>query len=159
MASGVENTVVVLGPQAKEISGLIDGLPINIVVNNNYNSEMAESVRTGLRAVDKSSTGVLICLSDHPLVSVDTLRMLVNMHIEQPGKIIIPLHNGKRGHPSLFPVNVLRELFDGLNLREVINKSPEKIVLADVVDEGVILDMDTMEDYRKMCEIINGKNA
>ena len=126
---------------------------MKIAFNEASESEMAESVRIGLRVIDDSSTGVLICLSDHPLVSPETLRVLINSHSEDPGKIIIPMYTGKRGHPSLFPVHAIKEIFGGLNLRDVINKTPGRLKHIDVEDEGILLDMDTIEDYKKISKI------
>lgn len=126
---------------------------MKIVFNEAPESEMAESVRIGLRVIDDSSTGVLICLSDHPLVLPETLRVLIDSHSGDPGKIIIPMYTGKRGHPSLFPIHAIKEIFEGLNLRDVINKTPGRIKNINVEDEGILLDMDTIEDYKKISKI------
>jgi len=111
---------------------------------------MAESVRIGLRALHESSTGVLVHLSDHPLVSVETLRSFVQCHVESPDRIIIPLYKGRRGHPTLFPKPVIDEVFDGLNLRDIINRDSSRIRFLNVDDEGVVLDIDTKEDYERI---------
>jgi len=72
---------------------------------------MAESVRIGLQAVSKSFSGVLVCLSGHPLASAQTLSLLTSTHREDPHKIIVPLCNGRGGHPSLFPRKPEEEIF------------------------------------------------
>ena len=97
---------------------------------------------------------MLIHLSDHPLVSVGTLRSIIQYNLETPNKIIVSLYKGKRGHPSLFPKPVIDEVFVGLNLRDIINRDSSRIRILDVDDEGVILDMDTREDYEKILEKI-----
>ncbi len=111
---------------------------------------MAESVRIGLRTIAESSSGVLVSLSDHPFVKADTLKKLVHCHLETPDRIVIPLYKGQRGHPSLFPKIIIEEVFAGLNLRDIIHKDPNRIRFLDVEDEGVILDMDTREDYERI---------
>lgn len=80
----------------------------------------------------------------------DALKKLVDKHLEEPDKILVHYYNKRRGHPSLFPKMILRDIFAGLNLREIINKNPEKTLYIDVSDEGVVLDMDTMEDYKEI---------
>lgn len=152
IASGIKDIVAVVG-QKGEIVKTINDLPVKIVFNEAPESEMAESVRIGLRVIDDSSTGVLICLSDHPLVLPETLRVLIDSHSGDPGKIIIPMYTGKRGHPSLFPIHAIKEIFEGLNLRDVINKTPGRIKNINVEDEGILLDMDTIEDYKKISKI------
>src|SRR4030043_1300091 len=154
ITSGIENIVAVLGYRGDEVLAVIQEMPVQIVLNKNQESEMAESVRIGLRAIAEKSSGVLVCLSDHPLVSIDTLKSLMQCFREAPDKIIIPLYKGKRGHPSLFPNPVIDEVFVGLNLRDIINRDSSRIRILDVDDEGVILDMDTREDYEKILKKI-----
>ena len=74
--------------------------------------------------------------------------------LETPDKIIIPLYKGKRGHPTLFPRNVIEEIFEGGILRDIIDKNRSRLKFLNVQDEGVILDMDTKEDYDKVLKKI-----
>jgi CTP:molybdopterin cytidylyltransferase MocA len=150
ITSGIENIVAVLGYRGDEVLAAIQEMPVQIVLNENQESEMAESVRIGLRAIAEKSSGVLVCLSDHPLVSVDTLKSLMQCFVETPDKIIIPLYKGKRGHPTLFPRNVIEEIFEAGTLRDIIDKNRTMLRFLNVQDEGVILDMDTKEDYERI---------
>jgi molybdenum cofactor cytidylyltransferase len=152
--SGIWDIAVVLGAQRELTVAALDDLPSNVLkigFNEDPGSEMAESVRIGMRLIDYSSSGVLVCLCDHPLVSKETLRILVTLHEEDPEKIIIPAYQGRKGHPTLFPVSVMGGIFEGLPLRDIIRKNPDRIRIVEVPDEGVIIDIDTMEDYRKVC--------
>ena len=62
-----------------------------------------------------------------------------------------PTFQDRRGHPTLFPKALLAEIYQGFNLREIIGRHPDKVTLLPVEDEGVVLDMDTPEDYREIC--------
>ena len=150
IAAGIKDIVVVLGPRVDKMLDSIKEIPIQIVFNRNPESEMAESVRIGLRAVAESSSGVLVCLSDHPLISVETLKSFIQCFLETPDKIIIPLYKGKRGHPTLFPRNIIKEIFEGNTLRDIIQTDKSRLRFLPVQDEGVILDMDTKEDYERI---------
>jgi CTP:molybdopterin cytidylyltransferase MocA len=149
-ASGVTDIVVVLGRNGNEVAQAMGSAPAKIAYNISPESEMVESVRAGLGKIDTSASGVLVCLSDHPLVSPDTLRKIVLTHIEDPESIIVPLFKGRKGHPSLFPLSLVREVFSGLNLRDVIAQHADRVHAVDVPDEGVILDMDTPGDYERV---------
>jgi molybdenum cofactor cytidylyltransferase len=149
IAAGVQDVVVVLGMKGGEAAAALAGLPVKIVFNSNPGSEMAESVRIGLREIDRPS-GVLVCLADHPLVSSETMKALVANHARNPQEILIPLYHGRRGHPTLFPAAIAREVFSGLTLRDVLAKHADLISLVDIEDEGITLDMDTEEDYERM---------
>jgi CTP:molybdopterin cytidylyltransferase MocA len=146
VAAGIKDIVVVLSQRESEILNSVKDLPVKIVFNENPESEMAESVRIGLRTLTDSSPGVLVHLSDYPLVSAATLESIIQCYFETPDKIIVPLYKGKRGHPGLLPMPVINEAFEGLNLRDIINRDSGRIRFLDVDDEGVILDMDTKTD-------------
>ncbi len=153
--SGIWDIGVVLGPERELTAAALAGLPSNVLklgVNEDPGSEMAESVRIGLRLIDYSSSGVLVCLCDHPLVSKETIRFLAALHEEGTDKIVIPAYLGRRGHPSLFPLPALRGIFEGLTLRDIIRKNSHNLWVIEVPDEGVVIDLDTMEDYRRACE-------
>lgn len=152
IASGINDIIIVIGEGGEKIIQAINNLPVKIVFNKEPKSEMADSFRTGLQSVDAYSTGVLVCLSDHPLISEETFKMLIKLHEEEPDWILIPVYNGKRGHPTLFPKSVINDIFLGINLREIINRNPDRVKTVSVKDEGVILDMDTTDDYRIILE-------
>jgi molybdenum cofactor cytidylyltransferase len=154
VAAGIKDIVVVLSQRESEILNSMKDLPVQIVFNENPESEMAESVRIGLRTLTDSSAGVLVHLSDHPLVSAGTLKSIVQYYLETPDKIIIPLYKGKKGHPGLFPKPVIDEVFEWPTLRDIINRDSSRIKFLDVDDEGVILDMDTKEDYERILKKI-----
>ncbi len=111
---------------------------------------MVASVRIGLRALEDRASGVVICLADHPLASAETLAAIARGHQETPETIIIPAYRGKRGHPTLFPRSVIEGVFFGGTLRETISRNAGRVRIIDVSDEGVVLDMDTHEDYENI---------
>jgi CTP:molybdopterin cytidylyltransferase MocA len=139
--------------RAPALEKTLDGIPARVVLNERSGSEMAESARAGLRTAAKksSSSGFLIALADHPMVSMETIKSLCRCHAENPEKIIIPAYKGKRGHPTLFPRPVVEEIFSsGLTLRDLIKGKPDRMKLLEVPDEGVLMDLDTMEDYQRI---------
>jgi molybdenum cofactor cytidylyltransferase len=150
IAAGLGNIVVVIGPDDNGTRGALSGLPVSFAVNDNRGSDMAGSLRIGLQVLEQSSSGVLVCLADHPLSTSDTMIELVRLHHESPDRIIIPSYNGKRGHPSLFPTNIIREIFSGITLRDIVRQDEKRVRVIDVPDEGVVLDMDSPADYERV---------
>jgi molybdenum cofactor cytidylyltransferase len=150
LGADIRDIVVVLGPGGITTAQTLRGLPVDIVVNGNARSEMADSVRIGLSACPESTFGILVCLVDHPLVSAETMKTMIQEHREAPDKIIIPAYHGKRGHPSLFPASILKEIFSGVTLRDIVRRDQERVRVIEVPDEGVVLDMDTREDYEQV---------
>jgi CTP:molybdopterin cytidylyltransferase MocA len=152
IAAGLRDILVVVGPEGDEVAETLRGLPVAVVKNESRKSEMVASVRIGLRALEDHTSSVLICLTDHPLTSAETLTAVVLGHQETPDKIIIPAYQGKRGHPTLFPRPVVEEVFFGDNLRDVISRDFGRVRIIEVGDEGVVLDMDTREDYENIVQ-------
>lgn len=104
--AGIGQIVVVCGAKHDACAQELHGAGVRIVRNEAQNSQMADSARIGLRALDETSSGVLVCLVDHPLVTCSTYQAIIDAHARSPDKIIIPAFEGKRGHPSLFPFNL-----------------------------------------------------
>ncbi len=149
LAAGIPDIVVVTG-RDNGIAGTLRGLPVTVAVNGAQESDMAESVRVGLKFCNPHSSGVLICLSDHPLVKPSTMAALVREHKRAPDSIIIPSSGGHRGHPTLFPLSCVRELFLGGTLRDIVHKDAQRVMLLNTDDVGIVLDMDTPEDYERI---------
>jgi molybdenum cofactor cytidylyltransferase len=150
VASGLRDIVVVLGADHNGTAAAIRGMPVKTAVNADPGSDMAASIRLGLRQIDRASTGVLICLADHPLVSSETIMGLVNAHRASPDSILIPLYQGRRGHPTLFPRKAIEDIFSVETLRNVIASRVGSVRTVEVDDEGVVLDLDTPEDYERI---------
>ncbi len=149
----VENIIVVLGAHAEEIKPKIPILPVTVVINEQWKNGQLSSLIAGLNAIDESKTdGVLIWPVDHPLVSGIVIDELINAFENDNDKIIIPRYQGKRGHPVIFP----KSLFDDLRsapldegARSVVHRNEDLVYEVETSDEGVLLNIDTPEDYKK----------
>jgi molybdenum cofactor cytidylyltransferase len=148
--SPVREIIVVLGPESEAAAPLLADLSVTLVRTTGPRCEMAASVRLGVQAMRPDAVGALISLVDHPLVQAQTLKEVLAAAASGE-RIVIPTFRGRRGHPTFFPQAVLTDIFRGCNLREIIGRHPGSITLVPVADEGVVLDMDTPEDYREIC--------
>ncbi len=152
-AAGINEIVVVVSRNAEEVAEAARIYPVKIVVNTHIDGDMASSVRVGRNALLPDSTGVIVTLCDYPLLLPSTLSLLMAKHQVSPESIIIPCHAGQRGHPLLFPRQVLNGLADEQILRDLVHHGQAKIIHLDVEDSGVLIDMDTPEDYRRILEL------
>ena len=148
--SAVSETIVVLGYKDEEIRKTIAGKPIKIAINPDYQQGMSTSIIAGLKQVDKRARAVLIALGDQPFVNSQTITSLVEAFIANNRGILIPVYQGRRGNPVIFAIEYKGEL---LNLkgdvggREIIKRHPDDVLEVAVNCEGVLLDIDTMENY------------
>jgi molybdenum cofactor cytidylyltransferase len=150
LAGGAEEVVVVVGPQGDAVAEEVKDYPLTVVRIAIPHGDMAASALSGLDALSPGMSGALIALCDYPLVAPPTLRLLAAHHAEQPDSIIIPMHEGRKGHPALFPRHVLDELDRSHTLRDLVRASPDRVRLVEVYDPGVLLDMDTPDEYLKV---------
>lgn len=152
LAGGIEEVVVVVGPHGAEVARAARAYPVQVVLNADPEADMAASVRSGRDALTPFGTAAVVALCDYPLVTAKTIACLVEAHQRDPQQIIIPCHNGQRGHPTLFPRRVLDALTTPLTLRDLVRGGLEGITQLAVDDRGVLLDMDTPADYRRTLE-------
>lgn len=154
VAGGAGEIVVVVSEEGNEVAEAVRDFPVRIVVNPEYEGDMASSVRAGRDSLAAEAGGVIVSLCDYPLVSSATIGSLIVAHRELPGSIVIPCHRERRGHPLLFPRPILDELGEDKTLRDLVRRDPDRIRSLSVEDPGVLLDMDTPEDYRRICGML-----
>jgi molybdenum cofactor cytidylyltransferase len=150
-AGGVREIVVVAGLQGASVAAEAGRFPVRIVINKDPAGDMASSVRTGRAALSTGTSGVIVTPCDYPLVLPSTVTSLLEIHAIDPERIIIPTHNGRRGHPLLVPRLLLEELQEGMTLRDLVRSDPHRLHCIEVDDLGILIDMDTPEDYRLLC--------
>ncbi len=140
--------VVVTGFYHDELMLLTFDPVVRVVHNRNYTKGMSSSVRCGLLSLQEEVKGVLVCPADMPLIqSATVVQMIQAFH---PGKIVIPLYRGKRGHPVLLSWDVAhwcRESESDRVLPDALERFKSNVVEVDVEDEGVAMDIDDPKDY------------
>ncbi len=155
-SAGITDMVVVTGgPYGDGIADAVRPILTKIARNDAPDSDMAASVRIGLTAISPEASAVLVFIPDHPLVSTETCRAILERHLVKPDCIVVPTFKGRRGHPPLFPRAFLEELAHLPTMRHIVQKHAGNTFLLETADHGVILDMDTKEDYLKIVEIFN----
>jgi molybdenum cofactor cytidylyltransferase len=147
--SRIARSFVVLGCHREEIEAAVT-LP-QTVFNPGYEQGMITSIQAGIRALPQSSAGAMLFLVDHPLVDPGTIDLLIEKF--QPGRIVLPAFEGRRGHPVLFASEVLREILaltpsQGANI--VVRRDPSRIVEVPVTSAGVLVDIDTPAQFQNL---------
>ncbi len=158
MASRSEEIILVLGYRANEILKLIPQESIIAVQNPEYSKGMSKSIIHGLSHVNPKADGILIALADQPFIDTNTINRLITAFLKSNKGIIIPLYRNKRGNPVIFSAAYGEEL---MNLsgdtggREIIKRHHYDILEVPVECEGVVLDIDTLDEYRQAMGKLN----
>ena len=149
--SSVDETIVVLGHKAEEITEKIANKPVKVVINPDYQQGMSTSIVAGLIMVDPRSQAVMLALGDQPLVTSRTINQLIEAFNKNRKGIAVPTYQGRRGHPIIFDIKYKAELFKlkgDIGGREIIQNHPKDVFMVAVDSESVISDIDTQEDYK-----------
>jgi CTP:molybdopterin cytidylyltransferase MocA len=154
VAGGAGEIVVVVSEEGGDVAEAVREYPARFVINTVADGDMASSVRAGRDALSDPACAAIVFPSDYPLVSAGTIASLIAAHEASAASIVIPCHNGRRGHPLLFPPGILNELTTSLTLRDLVRGNPDRISCVDVADPGVLHDMDTPEDYQRIRSLI-----
>jgi len=114
---------------------------------------MMGSVVTAAREAlrDISLTHLVIAPGDQPQLGAETLRDLLHACEAAPGKIVRMIFQGKPGHPLALPANVLAELSvtSSETLRDFLRLRDMPACDLTSHDSGILVDMDTPEDYAR----------
>lgn len=151
-AAGLSPLLVVCGEHARETRAALPAdIPLRVLDNPAPERGQLSSLKIALRALQDAPglCGALVALVDHPSVTVRTLDALTAE--AAPPRIVVPRHDGRRGHPVLFGRDLFEELLDAddaQGARPVVRKAPDRVLEVEVDDPGVLLDIDTPDDLR-----------
>ncbi|HEY2392051.1 MAG TPA: molybdenum cofactor cytidylyltransferase [Candidatus Angelobacter sp.] len=152
-ASEVSEVVLVLGHAADSVEKEISSGGMKVVRNQDYQQGMGTSLRTGLAAVDAGMSAALIVLGDQPFVRAETFNQLIACYQESKPQITIPMYKGFRGNPVLLDRSVFTELqglTGDMGCRAIFGNHTENIRKLAVDDIGILLDIDSQEEYQKL---------
>jgi len=148
--SGIKIIMLVLGAYSEEILKAVEGRDLNPVINNDYKKGMLSSVQCGFRNIPEDCGAVMVFLGDQPMVSADVARMLISEYKKSGRGIIIPVYNGRRGHPVLIDIKYREDIYglnQGIGLRELMDRFPDDIEECNVKNQDILKDIDTLKDY------------
>ena len=156
-AAGIERIAVVTGHCADQIEPVVNRLGATIVRNPDYQQGMYSSIQAGIRAeataLSPTVDACFLLPVDIPLVRPESVTALAEAFAARRAPITYPRFNGQRGHPPLVSSALFAEILAGKGeggLRELLRKHQPESADVDVLDEGVMLDMDTPEDYAQL---------
>jgi len=151
--SRLGEVVVVLGHQAEEVRILLHDLELCTVVNSHYREGQMSSVHCGLEALTRPCDGVMICLTDQPLLTAQDIDVLIDAFGRHGGTIIVPTYQGRRGNPIVFAYAHRAEILGGgrnLGCKRLIERYPDLVRTVEMDTDHVVFDLDTPEDYASL---------
>ena len=107
---------------------------------------MASSLRTGVMAASARADAYLVSLADMPAITEALITTLVEAYRLSDKKILVPVYEGRNGHPVIFDSECKEQLLrieGDVGARDIIRENPEIVEGVPVDDPGVVFDVDT----------------
>jgi len=151
LAGGCERVAVVARPEDDGARREAADAGAHLLVNRDPGDGPITSLRCAITSLRPLPDSIVWLPVDHPCVSPVTVRALIDAALTGDAPITLPVHGNERGHPAVFSRSVYDELLDpGLDggARTVVHRHLPRARLVPTDDRGVLIDIDTQEDYR-----------
>lgn len=156
-AAGCDPIAVVTGHQADELAAHVYDLGVSCLFNPDYGtSDMFRSVCIGLEYLRDKAQRFFFLPGDTPLFKPETLDALQFEMDKSGSPVIIPAHDGRKGHPLLMSSRIIPELLSyrgERGLQGALSVSGDWIRIVPVADFGITLDADRPEDYQTLLRL------
>jgi molybdenum cofactor cytidylyltransferase len=143
---------VVLGYYADQIESQVDLSGLRVARNPDPSRGQLSSLHAAMELLGVPSA-LLVHPVDHPLVRSSTLTALLESFRNDPERIHIPTCDGRKGHPVLFGQRFWNDL-QAAPLEEgarwAVRKNQQDVLTIPVADKGILLNVDTPEQYRAL---------
>jgi molybdenum cofactor cytidylyltransferase len=152
LAAPLERTFVVLGAWREAIEPFVLTYPVSVVVNPDFDRGMLSSVQAGFRALPPGEGAVFVLPGDHPGVTPAVFARLLEARAESGAGLVVPQFGGRGGHPLLVDLRFRAEiagLDPAVGLRGLLAGHPGSVRRVPLEEAGIVLDLDTPDDYRK----------
>jgi molybdenum cofactor cytidylyltransferase len=148
LEGGVSRVAVVVPPQGGlESVPLFADSRVELVLNPDPARGMFSSIQAAFAAVPEGDP-VLVLPGDMPFVSAATVAAVLASPVD-PARVLVPRHDGKRGHPLALPRSLGSEILMAnarSNLSGLLTTLGIEREYLDVTDPGILRDIDVRSD-------------
>lgn len=153
LEAGLAPVVVVVGSAAEQVEAAVQGLPVQLVHNPEWQLGQSSSVKAGVSALPAETGAAVFLLADQPRTPVQLIVSLMEAHAATLSPLVAPLVQGRRANPVLldrvtFPD--LLALSGDQGGRALFARYPAHWVPWH--DSTILQDIDTPEDYQRLLE-------
>lgn len=143
---------VVLGANNELILPIIAHYPIQIIINQDWESGQATSVRESVKKLTLNKIdGIIFLMVDQPQIPVELIENIIHKFAYEKNDVIVHSYNDQNRHPILFSKSTFSDLLriDGeKGGRQLFEKyKPAKI---QILDPLYAADVDRVEDLEKL---------
>ena len=155
LQAGFRDVRVVVGHRAKEVIPIATRLGARPIVNEDYPSGMYSSVRAGVRTLGGKGDAFFLLPGDCLLNRPETLARMASVFLGGKAGILHPTFGGRRGHPPLISAAYRKTILSHEppgGLKALLADHGDDAAEVEVDDGGILIDLDTPHEYRKLLE-------
>ena len=147
LGAGCAPVVVVLGAHADAVRVALAGLDVVTLVNPDWQTGLASSLRVGVGAlihVEPPPAGVLLLVSDQPAIGSGLLARLVGRFDGRPGRRVGCRYGGTVGVPAIFEATLfprLMQIRGDHGAKRLLTESSTDLATVDWPEGGVDIDL------------------
>ncbi len=150
--SKVDKILVVLGAEKDAIAAKINKLDMELCYNENYIEGMLSSVKCGFKNLPNDFKAAMVFQGDQPFIAADVINKVIEAYLSSKYGIIIPVYDGKRGHPILIDSKYsgeIAKLSPEIGLRALTFRFHYDVLEVKTEEPGIFRDFDTYKEYLK----------
>ncbi|NDV18345.1 NTP transferase domain-containing protein [Pseudodesulfovibrio sp. JC047] len=154
--------VIVVLPEDSELRRTVDLSGCTVVTSVDRDKGQAESLKAGLHAIDETAAGCMVLLGDQPLLTTETIDMLVGAFAQQPECWVAPVQEGMRGNPITIPCDWFPKVFElegDTGARPILGSPGLALRLVRIHEVGPFIDVDTEHHYQRLLAKYDTKPA
>lgn len=154
LAAGLSPLVVVIGHEAEQVRGELQGLPLEFAVNADYTGPTSGSLHRGLKALGPEVDAVVVMLGDMVRVTEQTLAMLVAAARGTDAPLVVSRYGTVTAPPLLFRRSLFPELlaWTGEGCGKAVAQAHSGEAMYVDRPEALLADVDTPVDFRAVQE-------
>jgi len=144
---------VVLGVHAEPIAKAIHLPADEVVINADWEKGQLSSIQAALKSLPDGLEGMVLCLVDHPLISANLIGDLIATFYSSNAPIVLPVFEGRRGHPVIFSSKVFPELLAApldVGARAVVWAHRTQLCQFPTNEEGCVLNLNDPETFARV---------
>jgi CTP:molybdopterin cytidylyltransferase MocA len=139
---------VVLGADAESIAKAIPLKANEMIINSQWEKGQLSSIQAAVRKLPAGTEGMLLLLIDHPLISSALIGELIAQFYKSKKPIVLPVYEGRRGHPVIFSASLYPELLRApleAGARAVVWAHAEEVEEVPTNEQGCVLNLNDPE--------------
>ena len=149
---GIGARRVVLGADAESIAKAIPLKAHEMIINSQWEKGQLSSIQAAVRKLPAGTEGMLLLLIDHPLISSALVGELIAQFHKSKKPIVLPVYEGRRGHPVIFSASLYPELLRApaeTGARAVVWAHADEVEEVPTNEEGCVLNLNNPETLNR----------